>query len=142
MIGFLVGGVGLVMGGIASAGAAAAVWRGGVRGVGRLIEGDPVGAMREIGGGIMEPVVIAGTQVMNLANDVTNVVVYAGANVAGLLSPQARSLVEKIGGFDNTVAAIVLAANLPKLPGGPPVVEPAVAPAAPAGRDTRAAVAV
>ena len=141
MIGSIVGVVGLAMGGVASAGAAAAVWRGGVRGVGRLIEGDPVGALREVCGGVMEPVVIAGTQVMNLAHDVANVTVYAGANVAGLLSPQARALVEKIGGFDNTVAAIVLSASLPKLPGGPPA-EPATVPAAPAGRDTRAAVAV
>lgn len=139
MIGLIVGGVGAAVGTVAAAGAGAAVWRGLVRGVGRLIEGDPLAAAREVGAGFVEPVAIAGTQVLNLANDVANVAVYGGAHLAGLLSPQAKELVAKIGGFDNTIAAVVLAASLPPLPGGPPA-EPAPVPAASA--DGRPAVAV
>jgi hypothetical protein len=124
MLSFIVGGVSVVAGAVATAGATASVWRGVVRGAGRLMEGDPMAAVKEVGGGIVEPVAIAGTQIMNLAHDVANVAVYAGASVAGLLSPQAKSLVERIGSFDNTVAAVILASTLPELPGGPPAEAP------------------
>jgi len=118
MIGTVLGAAAAAVGVVATTGAAASVWRGVVRGVGRVFEGDPVAGLKEIGGGFAEPVFVAGTQILNLCNDAANVTVYAGARVAGLLSPKARELTEQIGGFDNTLAAITLAASLPKL--GPP----------------------
>lgn len=143
MIGTVVGGIIGTAGVVATVGAAASVWRGAVRGVGRLVEGDPVAALKEVGGGIVEPALVAGTQIANLWADAANVAVYAGAKAAGLLSPQARELVEKLNGFDGTLGAVVLAATMPKYgPPPAPAPVPATVPAAPAGRDTRAAVAV
>lgn len=109
-----------VLGAVAAAGATASVCRGFARGVGRLCEGDPVAALKEVGGGFVEPAAVAGTQIVNFAHDAVNVAVYAGATVAGFVSEKAREAVGQIGGFDNTIAALVLANSLPELPGGPP----------------------
>lgn len=113
-----------VLGAVAAAGATASVCRGFARGVGRLCEGDPMAALKEVGGGFVEPAAIAGTQIVNLVHDAANVVVYAGASAAGFVSEKARGVVAQIGGFDNTIAALVLAHSLPELPGGPPAARP------------------
>lgn len=113
MIQFIVGGLAVTAGAVAVQGAACSVVRGFVRGVGRVAEGDPVKGFGEILGGFLEPFAIAGTQMLNLFVDTINVTVYSGAKLVSILSPETRAMLEKIGGFDNTLAGLIIAASMP-----------------------------
>lgn len=116
MIGSIIGGTAIVLGGVAATGATASVWRGLVRGIGRVVEGDPVAALKEVASGVIEPVAITGAQLANLVMDGLNVGVYTGGKIVGLVSPETREMIGKIGSFDNTLVVMAMTAMMPKPP--------------------------
>lgn len=113
MIGYIIGGMAAVAGATAVQGAACSVARGFVRGFGRVAEGEPLKGVSEILGGFLEPFAIAGTQMLNLFVDTVNVTVYTGARLVSILSPETREMLERLGGFDNTLAGLIIAASMP-----------------------------
>ena len=113
MFSAIVGGTVMAMGGVAATGAAASVYRGLVRGLGRVAEGDPLTGLKEVVGGVVEPVAVTVVQIGNLAVDTVNVVAYSAMKVASCVSPETNKLLKEIGGFDNVLGAAIIAASVP-----------------------------
>lgn len=113
MIGNVVAGVVGVVGGIAASGAGYRMASGVVRGVGRLVEGDPVAALREVKDGIVEPVYIAGAQFTGLVTNTADVVVYTALKAASVGSDGAKDLIERAAGFDMVTLKIAMGMILP-----------------------------
>lgn len=120
----------------AAAGAAAQVWRGVVRGAGRLVEGKPLSAVGELllytpknedgsmavgmTSGVLAPFVDMIGNVVATGIDVANVAVYTGARIASIVSPGAAEAIESMGKFDNALPYLVVRAMLPATDGAPP----------------------
>lgn len=113
MIGYIAGTVVTAAGAAAVAGAGYSVARGVVRGFGRLVEGDPLKAVGEVAGGIVEPFAIMGAQAMNLFVDTVNVTVYTGARLASMLSPETREMLSRLNGFEDMLPHLIVSASLP-----------------------------
>ncbi len=110
MIQFIVGGVVGTVGAVAASGAGYRMATGVVRGVGRLLEGDPKQALGEVVSGVLDPLAIAGSQLSGLVLNTMDVSVYGAVRLGSLMSEDAARIIASAGGFGDFVPKLVAGA--------------------------------